>query len=277
MDRRFAARAFSVLLLAAAAVVWVVFDKPAAAMGLAAMAIASWITMATRDVPADLAGAMALSQSATLAQLVRDLRLEGRGVHVPCADGRLRLFIPASPSAAKPIPRLLDEGVIAEGAAAIGLALQPPGQALYDAWVAREGQPPQGRGAEEAADQVRRALPALGLGARVKVSRAVSAGGGAAGRIRVEYEPAWTRGACAATRRDGSAAQAGCPCCSLIAMLVAKSVGAPMRFEATNEAGAAVRLDLEEVRADGGDATSAASVSRSPNAVVAPDPHGVSP
>lgn len=235
------------LLIVAAALVWVVYDKPAAAIGLAAMAAAAWITMATRDVPAEIASAMALARSASDAQLLRDLRLEGRGVHVPCADGRVRLFVPASPNPDKPLPPLTAEGVIAEGAAAVGLAMFPPGQALYDAWIEREGKPPQGRGAEEAADQIRRALPALGLGARVKVSRAGGAdGSGRSARIRVEYVPTWTREACAAGRADGSAVQVGCACCSLIAMLASASVAAPMRYAGTSEAGDAVLLDLED-------------------------------
>jgi len=205
------------------------------------MAATLWVTQTARDVPASLAGRVASLASRSQGQIVDDLRLLGRGVHLPGPDGRIRLFVPASPHTDKRLPPVTGVGIVAEGATTVGMAFIPPGEALLEAWVERVGQPPQGRGVEEAADHITRAFKALGLAKSVKISRAP-------GRLRVDYLPTWTAEACQAGRDDATDARMGCPTCSLAATLAAYALAMPIRYVSTRagEAGA-IMLDLEAV------------------------------
>lgn len=217
------------LLLGAGAAVLLVLREPAPAVVLAAAAV-SLPVLGGREAQGATDGSME-----TVAALVAGLRLRGHGVHLVGEPGAGRVFVAASPES-RAVPEPGDEVVLRGTPTGIGVVVPAPGAPLEATW-AQVASLPRGQGLEEAADQVGRALPALGLGRDVRVESAP-------GRLRLRYRP---RGE--ACRRSREAApwhvQGGCPTCSFAALVAARALGRPVRFGDCFEEDGRVVLDLE--------------------------------
>lgn len=180
-----------------------------------------------RGIPDALPDLGTAGTMASAAALVRDLRLEGRGILVPGGDATTpsRLFVPVRDVEAREAGRIPSHTVLQQNPAlAMGALLALPGAGLERAWAAAEGLP-QGRGAEEATDHVRRAFGRYSLGEGVVVARS-------RGSIRVAYRPRAFREACRLAREEYAPwhLQGGCPACSFAGALVARALGRPLRI-----------------------------------------------
>jgi hypothetical protein len=217
----------------------------AAAVVLATGAMAVLVLVTDRGAPSTSVEAASLGGVEALARLCRDLGVAGHGVLVPpsAEGGVTRLFVPAGDVASvEELPPLADDVVVHRSRPGVlGIALAPPGRGLETEWLRLKG-PLVGQGREEAASHVRSALEALGLGAEVRVE-------GSKGRVRVAWRHLVFEEACRRSRTDWSPwhVQGGCPACSFVGILVARSFARPVRVVECSEDGRVVRLALEVV------------------------------
>lgn len=235
------ARVFGALALALGAGL-MAFGEWGPGLGVATAGAAAALLVTERAAPPALPDRSAAGPLAALGALARDLKLEGRGVVIPgrSPEEPSRLFVPARDGALDALPPVDAPDVVQRAhAGAVGALFAPPGAGLEAEWRATSGLP-EGAGAEEATAHLRRALPALGLGASVVVARGKSA-------IRVAYTPLAFAGTCRETREAGAPwhVQGGCPACSFAAILVARALKSPVRLAAAGVDGERVYLDLE--------------------------------
>lgn len=233
-------------LLAVAALALVVMGQLPSAIPLAAGAAAITLLVVERSAPPELPGQASLGGQRATARLAQELELHGRGIHVPPQEttSTTRLFVPARDASAEEIPTLQEELTIHRAPPGVlGLCLDPPGAGLEAAWEGVHGLP-RGRGSEEAALHIRRALDQLGLGRQVTVHAAQR-------HLRVAYEHTALGQLCRESRTQLAPwdVQGGCPTCSLIAGLVARAHQAPVAMVACQGLeGGRVQLELEVLR-----------------------------
>ncbi len=200
----------------------------AAILGAAAIAAAffSWgasiVLGATALAWLTLAPARRMESSAdSVADLVQELGITGQGHHVPLRS--MRLFLPADAHGPYLVPQTEDT-IQRDPPASIGLMLDPPGASLLEAW-AKEDQLPAGRGVEEAAHILRRALPRLGLADKIHVAT------GDAVRVTMRLkdpQPALE------AEDSGWHLQGGCPASSFTCAIIALALQRPVRTAASH-------------------------------------------
>lgn len=223
-----------------AALVLASFARYAAGAIVGVAGLATLLLVPEEEIERGLADRSQDGAQRALAGLVKDLRLTGPGIVIP-GEGPApsTLYIPTREAGATEVPKLVEGVHIYREGGAVGIAIPPPASGL-EATIAREGALPRGLGLEEAAVSVKRALESMGLARDVAVSRSGSI-------VRITYSPLEFRETCRLARDELAPwhLQGGCPSCSLAAILVARSVGAPVRVHAAGEQGDTVFLDLE--------------------------------
>lgn len=210
-------------ILAAAAIALFVMQVPGPATALIAGAVGVVVLVPDRSVPRDVAQALQASDS--LADASEALGLDGRGILVP-HEGSVMLFVPASDLAPGEAPRFDGHTRLAQRPPGIGLWMTPPGAALMAQWPVPQG------GIEQAAVTLRKALPALGLGQRVKVERGEF--------VRVTYRPSMPREASRAWDLQGADATT-----SFIGAVLCLATQTPVRLVARDEVEAGTRCSWE--------------------------------
>ena len=222
MDGVWASRAAS-LALVLAAVVLVVIERPAPAIVLVATAVAL-LFLVRREESKPMEGAVL----AALSAVATDMGLKGDPHHIPTADGKVLLFLPADLHPRR-FPRVARHAVSTRPGDGVGLLIPSIGQDLEDAW-ARMGPLPRGGGREAAAHSLRQALPAIGAATNVEVS--------AQGRrVQVRFTPAM----------EGPGSRLGRPLDAFCAMLVCRALGEPVKSLGRKSDGQRVVLELEAV------------------------------
>lgn len=213
-----------------------------AAIGLGTVALAITLLTPLKSIPPELSEDVGRAGVDALASLASALKLTGRGIVVPGSTPDLpsTLFIPAKEARVADLPALhADLAIYRDPAGAMGVHVPAPGSALEARWRTLHALP-TGRGVEEAAEHLRRAMPALGLGRDVQVAIADR-------RIRVAYEPLGLALTCKSARDERAPwhVQGGCPACSFAAIIVARAVGRPVKIADSGSDARGVYIDLE--------------------------------
>lgn len=211
------------------------------AIGLAVVAASTALLVSDEVAPLGRMGAAAEGATIALARLSKEMNLEGAGIVLPAdIPGETRVFIPARGDQRVNLTAIDSLNALQrhrEGA--IGLLLPAPGSALEREWA--EIRPSQrGEGPEAAAGVLREAMPALGLGRRVRLARSGD-------RIRVTYESAAFAALCRSIADEHAPwhLQGGCPACSFVAATVARATGEPMRIVDAGREGSEVHIEME--------------------------------
>lgn len=239
MDRILRTRAAAGLCAAAAAVaVW--GREWGAALALGTTAAAVLLLATARDVPPHVPDRVAAAAARSQAGLLRELRIQGRGLIFQPPEGPARLFVPADPDVAA-WPDNLPERRAVHVATFRGVELVPPGADLLTEWAGMAG-PRVRRGSAEAGEDLARAFESLGLGRDVTLAWTER-------RLSVSYEPDAFVETCRLGREVLAPwdVQGACPACSFAALLVSAAVEKPIQFKSTAAEGVRVTLDLEVV------------------------------
>lgn len=235
------------LLLAVAA--YVALEEPldaTLAFALGLVGLFSLLVLTEKVLPSPAAEASMQGPSLALEDLAEGLSLKGRATVVP-PGGNLthdRLFLAAAPSE-KPLPVLDDATVLyaAPSTVRAGVAVEPPGSRLVDAWEESSG--------ERARDLPAAALPSFvsglgmsqGLFARFRLRAAGE-------RFEASFEALDVLPPCMAgeARDPPPCARTGCALCSAACVALARNLQRPVTVVDARVAQRKVTLTLEPER-----------------------------
>lgn len=239
-------RAFGILCLALALLAYVLLEEPHDALlafALGMLGLFALLVLTEKVVPARAAEAILQGNARAALDTAEGLALTGRASVVP-AGGNLtrdRLFLSAAESV-KPLPVLDDATVVYAAPANIrtGIAIDPSGRVLLDAWEDATGEP----FASMPVANVQSALAGLGLSEGLYKRFRMREEGG---RFVMEFAPLDVQPPCLV---DGATGRlpceiAACALCSAACTALARSLGRPVTIAEAEAAKGEIRLRVE--------------------------------
>lgn len=179
----------------------------------------------------------------SMGNVARDLKLEGRAIHVaPGIQPRLsvdRVFIPTDAREPHVLPQLdADTSLYTEEPS--GISLDPPGRPLLDEHEQRQGV----RLTNTAFSELGTVMGSLVAGNRLVKSvnyRKIGT------KVTVRYRHAKLEDLCRYVREDlrGPGSQVGCPVCSAMVLAVSRCLHRPVRLDDVREIDGDIFLEME--------------------------------